>query len=362
MSSRPPARPARPARLRALSTLSMLALMASGAGRLDGQSVADRVAAAGNGVIRMAFTARADACGDGGDMVGLRGASGRHLAGAPEDRFRFLRTGSDRNTFSGEVTGIGDRCVYGPVRVQLDISGGRASAVETHVAGQWPAPPHGTHDLGRVPAADAAGYLLGIAATTPSDDAASDAMAASVLADSARSASGLRRLALDGGLDADRRRGATFWLGHADDPVATPALGDILRQGDTARLRKAAIFALSQRPEPQARAMVIAAVRNDGLEQDVRKSAIFWTGQTDVPVDTLAAFYHDLGDRALREQVIFALSQRSEPRAVDQLMNIAQHDGDITLRKKAIFWLGQSSDPRAMTFLRRLILGPEGGP
>ena len=59
----------------------------------------------------------------------------------------------------------------------------------------------------------------------------------------------------------------------------------------------------------------------------------------------------------MREQVIFALSQRGnrDPLAVDKLLDIAKNEKDRELRKKAIFWLGQSKDPRAAKLLAELI-------
>jgi HEAT repeat protein len=57
----------------------------------------------------------------------------------------------------------------------------------------------------------------------------------------------------------------------------------------------------------------------------------------------------------VREQVVFAYSQRREPEAVDRLMEVARRDADPELRKKAIFWLGQSRDPRAAQLLLDLL-------
>jgi HEAT repeat protein len=60
-------------------------------------------------------------------------------------------------------------------------------------------------------------------------------------------------------------------------------------------------------------------------------------------------------DREMREQVVFVLSQRHDPGAVDALMDIARNETDRDLQKKAIFWLGQSDDPRVAEFLLEII-------
>jgi hypothetical protein len=62
-----------------------------------------------------------------------------------------------------------------------------------------------------------------------------------------------------------------------------------------------------------------------------------------------------MGEREMKEQLIFVYSQRREPRAVDKLMEIARTEQDRDLRKKAVFWLSQSRDPRVADFLLGII-------
>ena len=54
--------------------------------------------------------------------------------------------------------------------------------------------------------------------------------------------------------------------------------------------------------------------------------------------------------------MLFVLSQRREPAAVDKLMDIAKTDTNIERRKQALFWLGQKNDPRVKQFIRDLII------
>ncbi|HEV2643433.1 MAG TPA: hypothetical protein VGT98_12030, partial [Candidatus Elarobacter sp.] len=58
---------------------------------------------------------------------------------------------------------------------------------------------------------------------------------------------------------------------------------------------------------------------------------------------------------ALREQMIFVLSQRRDAAATDKLMSIARGDRNAEARKRAMFWLSQSHDPRATKFLTEMI-------
>ena len=88
---------------------------------------------------------------------------------------------------------------------------------------------------------------------------------------------------------------------------------------------------------------------------EIRKKAVFWASQGGLSIDRLLSLYDQTSDDAIREQVIFALSQRDERAATDALMHVAKVDKSPDMRKKAIFWLGQSSDPRVTQFLQELI-------
>jgi HEAT repeat protein len=94
---------------------------------------------------------------------------------------------------------------------------------------------------------------------------------------------------------------------------------------------------------------------NTKEDMELRKQALFWAGQGGVPIADLAALYDKVPDQELKEQMIFALSQRREPAAVDKLIQIAKSDSNKEIRKKAIFWLSQSKDPRASEFLLQII-------
>jgi HEAT repeat protein len=79
------------------------------------------------------------------------------------------------------------------------------------------------------------------------------------------------------------------------------------------------------------------------------------TQRDDFDAGDLAALYERTAERELKEQIVFGLSQRDEPEAVDQLIQIARTETDTDLRKKAVFWLGQSDDPRVAEFLMQII-------
>ncbi|MEO7965245.1 MAG: HEAT repeat domain-containing protein, partial [Gemmatimonadaceae bacterium] len=60
-------------------------------------------------------------------------------------------------------------------------------------------------------------------------------------------------------------------------------------------------------------------------------------------------------DRDVREQAIFAPSQRPKEEGVPALVKVVRTSKDPELRKKALFWLGQSDDPRALQLIEELL-------
>jgi HEAT repeat protein len=63
-------------------------------------------------------------------------------------------------------------------------------------------------------------------------------------------------------------------------------------------------------------------------------------------------------DREVREQAVFALSQRPRDEGVPALIRIAKTHNDPEIRRRAIFWLGQSNDPRALALFEELLTRP----
>jgi HEAT repeat protein len=69
----------------------------------------------------------------------------------------------------------------------------------------------------------------------------------------------------------------------------------------------------------------------------------------------IAKLYDVADARSLREQILYALSQRKEPEAIDKLMDIARKDTDPQIRRTAISLLARSNNERAKKLLQELI-------
>ena len=156
--------------------------------------------------------------------------------------------------------------------MQLTVRGGRVVDADLAVGGRWN-DGQSALDLGRVAAPLAAEVLLKLAADALDDGG--ELVMGAVVADSATVWPTLLDLAKTPSVSEDTRDNATMWLGFA--------AGDALGPDDEAEdddVRESAIFALSQRPKDEAVPALTRVVEGDHPVH-LRKSALFWLGQTD---------------------------------------------------------------------------------
>ena len=153
----------------------------------------------------------------------------------------------------------------------------------------------------------------------------------------------------------DVREKAIFWLGQKRSQENAEYLRTLYAKLKNEDLKEKVIFSLSQQRGLGNDKWLTDIAVNPKEPVELRKKALFWAGQDNGALPQLLRMYGQMGDREMKEQLIFVYSQRRETAAVEKLMEIAKTDKDRELRKKAIFWLGQSRDPRAASFLLELI-------
>jgi hypothetical protein len=258
--------------MRTLIALIVGAGMLLPAPTLFGQTIAGRVAAVRDGKVRMSFTARAGVCGNGHNIS--------------IDGHTHITTRDDDDDWETD-------CEPGPVRVQLRIGDSEITDVDMYVGGRWRSAGESTIDLGTVPAAEAADYLLDVA--RGHDDVGGEALFAASLADGGVLWPELLEMAKDESLPRDTRSTALLVLGQEAAEAATEGLTEII--------------------------------------------------------------YDDEGDREVREMAVFALSQRPADEAVPILIRIVRTNEDPELVRSALFWLGQSGDPRAIKLYEEILTG-----
>jgi HEAT repeats len=183
-------------------------------------------------------------------------------------------------------------CSLGPARVVLDRRGGELTDLRFYVGGRWRPAASDVVDLGTVAAPEAADYLLSI---------------------------------------VESNRGS---------------------------VGKKAIFPATIADSAEIWPRLIKIARNPDLPRESRTQSVFWLGQAagDAATANLSSLVVDNSvDREVREQAVFALSQRPRDEGVPALIAIAKTNKDPEIRKKALFWLGQSGDPRALDLFEQLL-------
>ncbi len=206
-----------------------------------------------DGTVRLSFAAKEGVCGNGRNITTHRGDS---------------------------KYGWESDCEPGPVRVALEVSGGRVTAARAYVGGRW-RPLAGARDLGTVGAREAAGFFLSLAER--SDRIRGDVVLPAILADSAEVWRDLLRIAKNQQANREVRKNAVFWLSQEAGDAATEGLTELVgRDTDDREVRKQAVFALSQLPHDRGVPALLQVARTN-KDPQIRKTAIFWLGQSDDP-------------------------------------------------------------------------------
>lgn len=167
----------------------------------------------------------------------------------------------------------------------------------------------------------------------------------------------LRDLAMDQSAATHLREQAIFWLSQNDDErVGTDFLIDLYGSLDEAALKEKVIFSVSQLGGKGAEDFLLARVRDRDEDIELRNHALFWLGQSeDMDVDAILDLFAEMDEPELQEQAIFVIGQIDDDRAVDALLDIARNAQDGDIRAKAIFWLGQADDDRAAEYLMQIL-------
>jgi hypothetical protein len=305
------------------------------------QSLESRVAAA-RGSVSFSYATRPNVCGTAtGIEIGEDSSSGWSV--------RSRRSGIHIGTRRGAGY---ERCDVGPAHVLLQPSGNAVSDVRVTVAGR----PHvGDADLGDVPPAEAARYLLGIAPRL-SGRAADHAVMAAQIAEGVVLWQRLLEIARDDRASLAARKSSVFWLNQYDNAGARTGIDEILKDDRVPlAVRKDALFHVAQRQESSRILASVIAQAEAPLE--LRKDAVFHLAQQKADASReIAAVYDGSLPLSLKKDLVFHIAQRRDSTSLDKLIAIAKSDPNRELRKDALFHLAQSRHPRAMKALEDLVL------
>jgi len=218
--------------------------------------------------------------------------------------------------------------------------------------------------MGQVNTDRAASALEELLKSSSSEEMREEAVTALMQQQSPRGQAAVRALAEDGKAPMELREKAVFWLGqHRSGENAQYLRSLFARLANAAEgsgdedIRQKILFSLSQMQGEGNDKWLMEIAADSKFSVPIRKQAIFSASQTNVSTAEMSALYAKLTDRELKEQLVWVLSQKNDPAAVERLMAIAKSDPDREVRKKAIFWLGQMNDPRVKQFLLDIING-----
>ena len=242
----------------AAAVLLAVAMAGCDAGQARAQSLSDRAARIGDGMILLSFPARDGLCGDGrGNIRTIRGD--------------VL-----------ELDGVWEKeCERGPVRVAVEVRRSRIVDLDTYVGGRWTARGDAV-DLGTLESEPAARMLLDLARTDPGEGG-EQAVFPATIARGVVVWPELLELARDPGVPQETREEAVFWLGQmAGDRVA----GDLEELTADERVdlevREAAVFALSELDGDEGIEALLRIARDDG-DARIREKALFWLADSGDP-------------------------------------------------------------------------------
>lgn len=236
-----------------MRTSILMATILLAPGLLRAQSVAEKVARAPDGVVRMSYAARPGVCGNGTNI----------------------------NTSPDTDSQWESDCESGPVRIVFDKLGNAISHLKVRVGGSWRADAPPATDLGTVPAPDAARFLLGVARS--GNKAGNEAILAAQLADSITIWPELLAMARDRNLARKTRQSALFWIGQSAGDKVVKAMGDIAADAsEDHEVREAAVFGLSRRPANESVPALIKISETD-RDPEIRRNAMFWLSRSDDP-------------------------------------------------------------------------------
>ncbi len=207
----------------AIASLLATAILAQPA---FGQSLANRIASASDRSVQFSYPVRPGVCGDGRT---------------------YISTGSG-NFYGSFSTNTTDQCLAGPVRVVADLADRNVIALRTYVGGPAAAET-GVANLGTVTSAEAADYLLGVAARADGR-VGRDAILAALLGENVDLTSRLLDIGRDQNRPLETRRAALSGLVRSDsrqlDRIGSALVQIATNENDVQGVRTSALSALSR--------------------------------------------------------------------------------------------------------------------
>lgn len=156
--------------------------------------------------------------------------------------------------------------------------------------------------------------------------------------------------------DGEMRAHAVFWVGESQGREALEFLRSLVGDENDEEIIEAVVFGISQVEGNEAARMLVDLAKSH-IDPDVRKKAIFWLAERasehlESAVDEILTDE----DEDVLEAAVFAVARLPEDESIPILLRLATTHASAEVREQAVFWLGQKDDPRAVEALESIIL------
>jgi hypothetical protein len=206
---------------------ALIVAISASASSARGQSLANKIASAGDRSVQFSFPSRPGVCGDGRT---------------------YISTGSG-NFYGSFSSNAADQCQAGPIRIVIDLADKNVVALRTYAGALSPAVDAGVTNLGAVTSAEAADYLLGVASRADGR-VGHDAIFAALLGDNVDATSRLLEIGRDQNRPLETRRAALAGLGRSDAPqldkIGAALVQIATNENDVQQVRTTALSVLSR--------------------------------------------------------------------------------------------------------------------
>ena len=340
-------------------TVALLVAIAASSSSASSQSLANRIASTSDRSVQFSFAARPGVCGDGRT---------------------YISTGPG-NFYGSYYTNSSEQCQAGPVRVMIDLADRNVVAIRTYVGAPASPAAAGVTDLGNVAPAEAADYLLGVAARADGR-VGRDAIFAAILGDKVDATARLLEIGRDQNRPLETRRAALSGLVRSEpaqlDRVGSALVQIATNENDVQGVRTQALSVLSRLDQgagiqplvqlasgninswigresmrvlsssgdPRARQFLRSAAQRNDLPDELQAVAIRGLGRnyvTGQDASLLRSLYPRLTGQRSRDAVLASLSELGGTENVQWLMGVVR-DEKLTpeQRRRALEYLSRA--------------------
>jgi hypothetical protein len=247
--------------------LATVVLAVTSASAVAAQSLDDRIASAPR-TVAFEFETRANVCGDGRSVT------------VSDDSSPGWMTRSRRSGIHIGRREAGDRgyCEAGPARVVVEHDGRTVRDLRVTVGGSAE---RADADLGTVNPTDAARYLLNTARRLDRD-AADDAVMGAAIAAGVKTWPTMLEIARDNNASESARKASLFWVSQEASAAAVAGIGAVAADEDAASsVRSDALFFLAQKKDAGIPALIRVVTESKSVK--LRKDAIWYLSQSRDP-------------------------------------------------------------------------------